>query len=110
MSFRARITIAAAVAVAVAVAVASVVAYLAVRSQLRGQVDDALAARTQVVSRIPIGVVQNERGPVLPAHPRPRARRARGYVQVFGPQGAIRAPGDDLALPVTDRTREAAAG
>ena len=43
MSFRARLTIAAAVAVAVAVAAASAVAYVAVRSELRGQVDDALA-------------------------------------------------------------------
>ena len=58
MSFRARIAIATAVAVAVAVAVASVVAYLAVRSQLRGQVDDALADRAEIISRIPIGVVR----------------------------------------------------
>ncbi len=33
-----------------------------------------------------------------------------GYVQVFGPQGPIRAPGDDVALPVDDRTRRAAQG
>ena len=110
MSFRARITIAAAVAVAVAVAVASVVAYLAVRSQLRGQVDDALAARTQVVSRIPIGVVRTSEDQFFLRIPGPELGGPGGYVQVFGPQGAIRAPGDDLALPVTDRTREAAAG
>ena len=110
MSFRARITIATAVAVAVAVAVASVVAYLAVRSQLRGQVDDALADRAEVVVADPHRRRADERGPVLPPHPRPASWAGPGgYVQVFGPQGAIRAPGDDLALPVDEQTREAAA-
>ena len=58
MSFRARLTLVAAVAVAVAVAVASVVVYLAVRNELRGQVDDALEQRAEIVSRIPIGIVE----------------------------------------------------
>ena len=41
--------------------------------------------------------------------PGPELGGPGGYVQVFGPQGAIRAPGDDLALPVDERTRETAA-
>jgi two-component system sensor histidine kinase MprB len=44
MSFRARITLAAAVAVAIAVAVLSVAAYLVTRDVLYGQLDDALRA------------------------------------------------------------------
>ncbi|HXV95030.1 MAG TPA: ATP-binding protein [Gaiellaceae bacterium] len=110
MSFRARITIAAAVAVAVAVAVASVVAYLAVRSQLRGQVDDALADRAEVISRIPIGVVRTREDQFFLRIPGPQLGGPGGYVQVFGPQGAIRAPGDDLELPVDEQTRRAAEG
>jgi two-component system, OmpR family, sensor histidine kinase MprB len=109
MSFRARITIAAAVAVAVAVAVASVVAYLAVRSQLRGQVDDALADRAEIISRIPIGVVRTREDQFFLRIPGPELGGPGGYVQVFGPQGAIRAPGDDLELPVDEQTRRAAA-
>ena len=109
MSFRARIATATAVAVAVAVAVASVVAYLAVRNQLRGQVDDALAGRAEVISRIPIGVVRTAENQFFLRIPGPELGGPGGYVQVVGPEGAIRAPGDDVALPVDERTREAAA-
>ena len=109
MSFRARIAIATAVAVAVAVAVASIVAYLAVRSQLRGQVDDALADRAEIIERIPIDVVQTREDQFFLRIPGPALGGPGGYVQVFGPQGAIRAPGDDLALPVDEETREVAA-
>lgn len=109
MSFRARIAIATAVAVAVAVAVASIVAYLAVRSQLRGQVDDALADRAEIIERIPIDVVQTSEDQFFLRIPGPALGGPGGYVQVFGPQGAIRAPGDDLALPVDEETRDVAA-
>jgi two-component system, OmpR family, sensor histidine kinase MprB len=109
VSFRARIAIATAVAVAVAVAVASVVAYLAVRSQLRGQVDDALADRAEIISRIPIGVVRTAENEFFLRIPGPELGGPGGYVQVVGPEGAIRAPGDDVALPVGERTRETAA-
>jgi two-component system, OmpR family, sensor histidine kinase MprB len=108
VSFRARIAIATAVAVAVAVAVASVVAYLAVRNQLRGQVDDALSDRAQVVSQIPIGVVRTREDQFFLRIPGPQLGGPGGYVQVFGPQGAIRARGDDVALPVDDSTRRTA--
>jgi two-component system, OmpR family, sensor histidine kinase MprB len=110
MSFRARLTIAAAVAVAVAVVIASAAAYLAVRSQLRGQVDDALAARAQIIARIPISVVQTAEDQYFLRIPGPQLGGPGGYVQVVGPQGSIRAPGDDVALPVDDRTRRATAG
>ena len=110
MSLRARLTLAAALAVAVAVAVASVVAYVAVRSELRGEVDDALADRTQVVARIPISVVRTREDQFFLRIPGPELGGPGGYVQVFGPEGAIRAPGDDLELPVGERTREAATG
>jgi two-component system sensor histidine kinase MprB len=110
MSFRARLTVAVAAAVAIAVAVASAAAYLAARSQLRGEVDDALASRAEVISRIPIGVVRTGEDQFFLRIPGPQLGGPGGYVQVFGPQGAIRAQGDDVELPVTDETREAAAG
>lgn len=108
MSFRARLTIAVAVAVAIAVAVAAAAAYFAVRNQLRGQVDDALADRARVIDRIPISVVRTREDQFFLRIPGPQLGGPGGYVQVFGPQGTVRAPGDDVALPVDDRTREAA--
>jgi two-component system, OmpR family, sensor histidine kinase MprB len=111
MSFRARLTLAAAAAVAVAVAAASVVAYLAVRSELRGQVDDALRQRAELVSRIPIGVVQTSPGRYFLRIPEPALGGPGGYVQVVTRGGeTLRSPGDDLVLPVDDRTLQVAAG
>ncbi len=110
MSFRARLTLVAAVAVAVAVAVASVVAYVAVRNQLRGQVDEALEDRAKVISRIPIRVVESAPGQFFLRIPTPELGGPGGYVQVVGPEGAIRGPGDELPLPVADKTEEVAAG
>ena len=50
MSFRARLTIASAAAVALTIVLGSVLAYVVVRRELRGQIDDALLARAQKVS------------------------------------------------------------
>ena len=47
MSFRRRITLAAAAAVAVAVAIASLLTYVLVRDQLRGEIDNSLRSRAQ---------------------------------------------------------------
>ena len=47
MTFRTRLTIVAAAAVALAVLAASLVVFLVVRNQLRGQVDDALRSRSR---------------------------------------------------------------
>ena len=111
MSFRARLILVAAVAVAVAVAVASVVIYLAVRSELRGQVDDALDQRAEVVSGIPIGIVETRPGQYFLRIPAPALGGPGGYVQVVTRGGdTLRAPGEELPLPVDDRTREVAAG
>ena len=111
MTFRARLTLVAAVAVAVAVAVASVVTYLAVRSELRGQVDEALGQRADEVSRIPIGIVETRPGQYFLRIPTPALGGPGGYVQVVTRDGDTqRPPGEELPLPVDDRTREVAAG
>jgi two-component system sensor histidine kinase MprB len=109
VSLRARLTLAAALAVAVAVAVASVVAYVAVRSELRGEVDEALAERAQAIGAISIGVAPFHENQFFLRIPGPQLGGPGGYIQVVGPEGTIRAPGDDLELPVDDRTREALA-
>jgi two-component system sensor histidine kinase MprB len=111
MSFRARLTLVAAVAVAVAVAVASVAAYLAVRSELRGQVDDALDQRAETVSGIPIGIVETQPGQFFLRIPRPALGGPGGYVQVVTSDGdTLRPPGEELPLPVGERTLAVAAG
>jgi two-component system, OmpR family, sensor histidine kinase MprB len=109
MSLRARLTLAAALAVAVAVAVASVVAYVAVRSELRGEVDEALAERARAIPAISIGASPFEENQFFLRIPSPELGGPGGYIQVVGPEGAIRARGDNLELPVDDRTREAMA-
>ena len=53
MSFRTRLTIVAAAAVALAVLAASLVVFVVVRNQLRGQVDDALRTRAQEIVHQP---------------------------------------------------------
>jgi len=110
LSFRARLTLLSAAGIAVVLAIGSVTTYAIMRSQLRGQVDDALAARAQIIARIPISVVQTAEDQYFLRIPGPLLGGPGGYVQVVGPQGSIRAPGDDVALPVDDRTRRATAG
>jgi two-component system, OmpR family, sensor histidine kinase MprB len=60
VSIRTRLTLVAAAAVALAIVVASVVVFMVVRNQLRGQVDDALRARGETIREsglklVPIG-------------------------------------------------------
>ncbi len=52
MSLRRRLVLLCAAAVAVAVAGAAVVSYLAVRNELRGQVDDVLTAQARALGAI----------------------------------------------------------
>jgi two-component system sensor histidine kinase MprB len=106
MSFRARLTLAAAGAVAIAVVVASAVVYAVVRNELRGQVDSALVDRAQTIERIrsgPLGIFRRIPAPLLGG--------PGGYVQVVTAGGDVfRPPGEDLPLPVGARTVGVAAG
>ena len=56
MSFRRRLTLAAAGAVAVAVVLASLAAWFVVRGQLRGQVDEQLRQRAELIKNFPFHV------------------------------------------------------
>jgi two-component system, OmpR family, sensor histidine kinase MprB len=104
VTFRARLTVVSAAAVAVAVVLASGVVYLAVRAQLRGQVDGALQSRLRAVSY--------EQGPgsvriIFPDLP---LGGANGYAQLANADGVVvPQQGASIELPVTARVRAVAA-
>ena len=104
MSFRARLTLVAAAAVALAVVLSSVVVYVVVRNQLRGQVDAALEDRAVEIQHAPF------RGP-LPVIGDPELGGAGGYFQIVTVDGEVRRPrGADIPIPVTQRVLEVAGG
>ena len=116
MSFRARLTLVAAAAVAVAVALASLGVYLAARSVLRGQVDDALRARQSLVSRLPVAQELPSENPpladrIMLALPDAPFGGPEGVIQVVTARGGADRPrGEEGALPVSRRARQVAAG
>jgi two-component system sensor histidine kinase MprB len=130
VTLRARIAAAAGLAVAVAVLGAAIVLYLAVRSDLRGQIDKSLSARAQefvsAPSSPPFGAPPGgarfggERGLFARggghshlAFPRAvepaRFGGASGYVEFISPTGAVEVPGGEISTPsiapdATDRS------
>jgi two-component system sensor histidine kinase MprB len=133
VTLRVRIAAGASVAVALAVLVAAVSVYVAVRSDLRAQIDGALTQRAQAFAPPPApGPVGGPAGanpaPTHGGQPAPppdeRARHhdegfpraveparfggASGYVQFISPQGAVAVPGGQgsspaIALNAADR-------
>jgi two-component system, OmpR family, sensor histidine kinase MprB len=105
MTFRTRLTLAAAAAVALAVALASGLLYVVTRDQLRGEVDDALRARAQLLALLPPRVL------LFGEIPDPLLGGAPGYIQLVGPDGEpVRPAGSTFELPVDNRVREVARG
>jgi two-component system sensor histidine kinase MprB len=126
MTLRARIAAVAGLAVAVAVLVAAVSLYVAVRSELRGEVDRSLAQRAAAFSAPgpsaaggggfadgspPEGAVAGgDGGPDgFPSRVQPAPLgAASGYVQFVSPGGAIHIPGGQgppTSIPVTSQDR-----
>ena len=106
MSFRTRLALAAAAAVALAVVLASVIVYVVVRNELRAEIDRSLRQQQEEISRLPPDLVGR-------AVIRPDAElgAAEGYPQVVRDDGRIFRPrGAEIALPVTERVLEVAAG
>jgi two-component system sensor histidine kinase MprB len=121
MSLRTRIAAVAGVAVAVTVIAAAVAVYFAVRSSLRGEVEDALVARAEVPAPAgrerppfpPLRQGNRARVPVPPGFaPPPREEAlggAGGFVQRISPTGEVqRPPGAEGDLPVEPFAREVA--
>ncbi|HXV02209.1 MAG TPA: ATP-binding protein [Gaiellaceae bacterium] len=104
MSFRARLTLAAAAAVALAVVLASVTVYVVVRQELRSQVDDALQARAEQIQGIPPRSGDFD-------VPEPPFGGPGGYVQAVRGDGfTLLQRGAEVPIPVTDRVLRVASG
>jgi two-component system sensor histidine kinase MprB len=99
VSFRTRLTLVAAAAVAFAVVIASLVVFLVVRNQLRGQVDDALQSRAKSIVQNPLGPgLRIERG-TLEGVP-PPSFGGGDFVQLVDTQGrTTRTDFESGALP-----------
>jgi two-component system, OmpR family, sensor histidine kinase MprB len=109
VSFRARLTIAAAAAVAIAVVIASVLVYFIVRGELREQIDDGLRERAAEVQRIPPWRITTPRPGPSSLEPTSELGGARGYVQVVESDGRpYRSPNDPVKLPVNEETLQVA--
>jgi two-component system, OmpR family, sensor histidine kinase MprB len=108
LPLRRRMTIAVAVAVAVAVALVSTVAYLAVRGELRAEVDRALQDQLDFRGGPPPG---RGRGPGFGPLPAQRGGPTP-YIQVVDASGSnvLVAGSERVPLPVDDRVRDVAAG
>jgi two-component system sensor histidine kinase MprB len=109
MSFRARLTLAAAAAVAVAIVIASAVTYALVRNQLRSQVDETLQSRAETLPRLRLfGDPGGEQFLGIP--PEPYGGTAV-LTQLVSAEGrVITPPGVAAELPVSERVLKAAAG
>lgn len=130
MTLRARIAAAAGLAVAVAVLVVAVSLYVAVRSELRGEVDRSLTQRAAAFTATPLP--SRDGGPGFPdgsppdgAQPTPDGGPggfpsniqpvplggASGYVQFISPTGAIHVPGGQgppASIPVSSSDKSIA--
>jgi two-component system sensor histidine kinase MprB len=134
VSLRARIAAVASLAVALAVLAAAVALYVAVRSDLRGQIDQSLTQRAQVFVSLhgprgglgspadtpagtpageapPFGGDQSGRrqGPFPNAVQPARFGGASGYVQFISPRGTLDVPGGQGSSPsITPSARDKA--
>jgi two-component system, OmpR family, sensor histidine kinase MprB len=102
VSLRKRLTIIAAASVAIAVLLALAIAYMVVRSQLRGNVDNSLRAQAQSVENYGLNSLHAQ-VPGIPAS----AGGPAPYAQVYS--GSLGTAGN-FALPIVRRTRDIAAG
>jgi two-component system sensor histidine kinase MprB len=114
MTIRRRLALAAAVAVAIAVALASVSAYLAVRSQLLGEVDASLRQRAQEIQQFTLLRPRLKKAPKpLPGKsPEARLGGAAGLVQLVSAEGRVRRPPGESApsVPLTNQALAVASG
>ena len=115
MPIRRRLAIAAAVAVAIAIATASLAAYLAVRSQLRDEVDSALRERAegiQLIAKAAGSLRPPQSRQDLPEPPQARFGGAAGFVQFLNSNGRVnaQAPMGSERLPVTRQAAAVARG
>jgi two-component system sensor histidine kinase MprB len=110
MSFRARLTLAAAAAVAIAVVGASAITYALVRNELRGQVDEALRERAQELPPR-LDIVGDPSGYQFLGLRSERFGGATVFVQLVSRDGEVITSRDATGeLPASARARAAARG
>lgn len=111
MSFRARITVAAATAVVLVVAAALPLTYFLVRSELYGPIDDALRQQAEVISHVPPDAIVRGFGFDFGPPSGQRLGGAAGYPQLVASSGkTVRPEGAPQPLPVETRTLAVARG
>jgi two-component system sensor histidine kinase MprB len=128
MTLRTRIAAVAGVSVALAVLVAALGVYVAVRSDLRGEVDNTLRGRARALGPMPgpnhdgpgyggPGGGADTRGAGFPGHVEPAPfGAASGYVELISPEGQVFVPGGQgssspkIALTASDRAIAADGG
>jgi two-component system sensor histidine kinase MprB len=112
VSFRTRLTIVAAAAVALAVLVASLVVFVVVRNQLRGQVDSALQTRAQeIAAGHPPSIEAGPGGQAFLDVGGPPGFGGGDFVQVVDSKGhAVRTIWDAGKLPANEDAIAAAQG
>jgi two-component system sensor histidine kinase MprB len=94
-----RLTLLSAIAVGATVVLACIGAYLATRSELRGQIDDSLRAQAHSV-QVRAGLRSDDL-PRLPGEPRSSAGLAQGTIQLVRPDGGTMRLRGDLRVPVS---------
>jgi two-component system sensor histidine kinase MprB len=110
MSYRARLTLAAAAAVAVAVVGTSGVTYVLVRNELRGQVDETLRTRAHDLPA-QLDIISDPRGEQFLGLRPERFGGVAFFTQLVARDGAVITPPNASGkLPVSARARRAAAG
>jgi two-component system sensor histidine kinase MprB len=107
MTLRRRLTVMSAVTVGVILVAASVICFLVMRSELRGQIDEALRSQARLVRSLPMDAALRRRVPAL--------SRQRGggapYIQILSATGEATQPDTEpLPLPVTEADRAVARG
>jgi two-component system, OmpR family, sensor histidine kinase MprB len=109
MALRHRLTLLAAGTVGLTVVLVCAVAYLVLRHELRGQVDDALRQQYSALEREPGAIGATSEGHLL--LPPPRAGEPTGPAQLIDPDGDVVAYAErQLRLPVDDEDRATARG
>jgi two-component system sensor histidine kinase MprB len=112
MSLRRRVTLMSALVVGATLVLASVVCFLVMRGELRGQIDDSLRDQGNQTARIPPTAGNPRDFPRRVPQPQRRTGTAQSYVQFVAPDGAVRVRpflggdgADEPRLPVTAQTR-----
>jgi two-component system, OmpR family, sensor histidine kinase MprB len=112
MSFRHRLMLLSAAAVAAAVVLASGITFVVVRGELRGQVDGELRELVREIAlsgRLPSPPPSGDREFFV--LPRPPLGGPVGYAQIVQPDGTVIRPrGEEVVLPVSERTLAVASG